>query len=170
MVDQQSNQAMHLQIVQIGDHRVSASPDDVLVTYALGSCIAVVIHDKAAQVGGLLHILLPDSRLDLAKAKANPLTFADTAIPILFQNAYNLGASKSRLRVCLIGGAQLNASSSYFNVGAENIRATRSILQRANVAIHSEAVGGTTARTVRLHVGTGRIALQQTETGVLRTA
>ena len=159
-----------MQIVQIGDYRVSAAPDDILVTYALGSCIAVIIHDKVAQVGGLLHILLPDSKLDLVKAKANPLTFADTAIPILFQQAYALGASKARLRVCLIGGAQLNASGSYFNVGAENIRATRHILQRANVAIHSESVGGTSARTVRLHVGTGRIAMQQTETGVLRSA
>ena len=161
---------MSLRIVQIGDCRVSAAPDDILVTYALGSCIAVVIHDKVAQVGGLLHILLPDSKLDGVKAKSNPLTFADTAIPILFQSAYGLGASKLRLRVCLVGGAQLNASGTYFNVGAENIKATRQILQRANVSVHSESIGGTSARTVRLNVGTGQIAIQQTETGVLRTA
>jgi chemotaxis protein CheD len=161
---------MNLQIIQIADYRVSASPDDVLVTYALGSCVAIIIYDKTAQIGGLLHVLLPDSRLDPCKAKANPLTFADSGIPILFQKAYALGASKQRLRVGIAGGAQVNASGGFFNVGAENIQATRRILQRAGVSIHSESVGGTTARTVRLHVGTGRISMQQTETGVLRTA
>lgn len=160
---------MKLQIVQIGDMRVSSCPDDVLVTYALGSCVAILIHDAVAHVGGLLHLLLPDSRLDPAKAKVNPLTFADTGIPLLFHQAYALGAAKQRLRVAIAGGAQVNASGTFFNVGLENVRATRSILERAKVPLRSESVGGTTARTVRLHVGTGQISMQQTETGAVRT-
>ncbi len=159
-----------LKIVQIGDYKVSASPEDVLVTYALGSCIGIVIYDKVAGVGGLLHILLPYSSLDPAKAKANPAVFADTGIPLLFQRAYALGAVKQRLRVSLIGGAQFNVSCDFFNVGSENIAAARYILQRANVTIHDETVGGRSARTVRLHVGTGQISMQETDTGVQRTA
>lgn len=164
------DRSINLQIIQIADCRVSNNPDDVLVTYALGSCVALLIYDRIAHVGGLLHILLPDSRLDPVKAKNNPLTFADSGIPILFRQAYALGASKQRLRIGIVGGAQVNASGDFFNVGAENIRATRGILQRNGLPIHTESVGGATARTVRLHVGSGRVSLQQSETGVLRSA
>jgi chemotaxis protein CheD len=159
---------MNLQIVQIGDMRVSKCPDDVLVTYALGSCVAVLIYDPVPKVAGLLHVLLPDSRLDRVRAQQNPLTFADTGIPMLFHEAYALGASKPRLRVSIAGGAHVNASGSFFNVGNENVRAVKALLERAKVPLQSEAVGGTSARTVRIHVGTGQIAMQQTETGTAK--
>lgn len=159
---------MSLQVVLIADYHVSSSAEDILVTYALGSCVAVLLHDSAAGVGGLLHILLPDSSLDPRKAKLNPLTFANTGVPILFQKAYALGAAKQRMRVCLVGGAQVNAGANYFHVGAENIRATRNILQENGVTVHRECVGGTSARTVRLQVGTGRISLQETQIGAAK--
>ena len=60
---------MSLQVVGIGDCKVSNDPEDVLVTHALGSCIAVLIHDPVARVAGLLHYMLPESSLDPAKAK-----------------------------------------------------------------------------------------------------
>ncbi len=161
---------MGLHIVTIGDCRVSSRAEDTLITYALGSCIAVVIFDKQKGVGGLLHILLPDSTLDGEKARRNPFTFADTGIPLLFQKAYELGACKQNLRVAIAGGSRVGVSGEYFQVGEANIAATRSILERANVPIHCQAVGGNAARTVRLHLGSGRLAIQQTEIGGLRIA
>ena len=56
-------------IVGISDMKVSNKPDDVLITYSLGSCIGVVIWDPMVKVGGLLHYMLPDSRLDQARAQ-----------------------------------------------------------------------------------------------------
>jgi len=64
---------MSLVIVGVGDCRVSNDPESMLVTYALGSCIAVMIHDSIAGVGGLLHFMLPESSLDRAKAEKNPI-------------------------------------------------------------------------------------------------
>jgi len=60
-------------IVGISDLKVSKNPGDVLITYALGSCIAVAVYDPKARVGGLLHFMLPDSSLDANKAKAMPM-------------------------------------------------------------------------------------------------
>ncbi len=161
---------MGLHIVTIGDCRVSAQAEDTLVTYALGSCIAVVIFDKHTGVGGLLHVLLPNSRLDEEKARRNPCMFADTGIPLLFQKAYHLGACKQNLRVAVVGGSRVGVTGEYFQVGEANIAAARAVLKQASVPIHCQAVGGSSARTVRLHLGSGRMAIQQTEIGELRIA
>ena len=147
-------------VVGVGDGQVTSNPKDTLVTYALGSCIAVMIHDPVAHVGGLLHFMLPESSLDPVKAKENPHMFADTGIPLLFRTAYGLGADKKRLKVGVFGGAQVMDDNSLFNIGKRNHAALRKIFWKAGVFIHKEAVGGTTARTVRLDVSTGQMWLR----------
>src|ERR1700712_5727529 len=102
---------MSLQVVGIGDCKVSNDPEDVLVTHALGSCIAVIIHDPVAKVAGLLHYMLPESSLDPEKAAARPFVYADTGIPLLFHKAYRLGAIKSRLKIFAAGGALMLESN-----------------------------------------------------------
>jgi len=144
-------------MVGVGDCKVSNSADSVLVTYALGSCIAVAIHDPIASVGGLLHFMLPESSLNPDKAGQNPFMFADTGIPLLFHAAYGLGAEKRRLVVRAAGGAQVMDDGGVFNIGKRNHLALRKILWRAGVMIHAEEVGGTASRTVRLEVSSGRL-------------
>lgn len=145
--------------VGISDCIVSADPYAIVTTHALGSCIAVAIHDPVAQVAGLLHFMLPESSMDVDKAKARPFMFSDTGIPLLFHGAYNLGAVKQRLVVTLIGGAQVLDTGSTFNIGKRNHLACRKILWKAGVIVHHEEVGGTAARSVRMEVGSGRIFL-----------
>ena len=147
-------------VVGVADCRVSNDPGHVLVTYALGSCIAVAIHDPTVGVGGLLHFMLPDSALDRVKAAKNPFLFADTGIPLLFRTAYEKGASKHRLRVQVAGGAQVLDASGTFNIGERNYLALRKILWKAGVRIHNEAVGGAASRTVRLEVLSGKFWLR----------
>ncbi|MBI4874103.1 MAG: chemotaxis protein CheD [Acidobacteria bacterium] len=143
--------------VGVGDCKVSGAAEAVLATYALGSCIAVAVHDPVAAVGGLLHFMLPESSLNPAKARENPFLFADTGIPLLFHAAYELGAEKRRLLVRCVGGAQVMDRNGLFNIGKRNYLALRKILWRAGVMIHGEEIGGTASRTVRLEVATGRL-------------
>ncbi|HSW51039.1 MAG TPA: chemotaxis protein CheD [Bryobacteraceae bacterium] len=147
-------------VVGVGDCLVSNDPEGVLVTYALGSCIALMIHDPVAGVGGLLHFMLPESSLDRTKAQQNPFMFADTGIPKLFRTAYELGAEKRRMQVAAAGGAQVLDSEGMFNIGKRNHLAMRKILWKAGVMVHAEDVGGTTSRTVRLEVASGRMLLR----------
>jgi len=149
-------------VVGIGDCRASADAGDVLVTYALGSCVGVVVHDAVARVGGLLHILLPDSSIDPKRAKENPFVFADTGIPLLLKQCYALGARKERLQTRIAGGSQMSVTMDTLNVGHKNIQATRDILGRNGLSLSGEAVGGSCARTLRLKVGTGELSLQET--------
>jgi chemotaxis protein CheD len=141
--------------VGIADCRTTKDNGACLVTHALGSCVAVVIHDPVATVAGLLHIMLPESSLDRVKASAQPFMFADTGIPALFHAAYAKGADKKRLTVRLVGGAQVMDPNGVFNIGKRNHLACRKILWAAGVLIHAEVVGGSVSRTVRLDVATG---------------
>jgi len=146
-------------VVGIGDCKVTDNPESVLVTYALGSCVAVMIHDPVAQVGGLLHFMLPESGIDKEKAQSRPFMFADTGIPMLFHSAYSKGAEKRRLTVSVAGGAQMMDEEGVFNIGKRNCLAMRKIFWKAGVILKAEDVGGTMSRTVRLEVGTGRVSL-----------
>ncbi|MDD5531533.1 MAG: chemotaxis protein CheD [Syntrophales bacterium] len=82
-------------VVGVADLKVSDNPHDILVTYALGSCIGVAVFDPVSKVGGLIHFMLPDSTLDPEKAREKPAMFADTGIPMLFKSCYELGAEKN---------------------------------------------------------------------------
>jgi chemotaxis protein CheD len=146
-----------LHTVGIGECVVSHDPDAVIVTYALGSCIGLVVYDAVAAVGGLLHYMLPYSRLAPGRPPPNPFMYADTGIPLLFRTAYEHGAVKARMRVTVLGGAQLMRGSDTFQIGTRNLLALRNILWNAGVMVHREDVGGSSPRGVRLDVGTGRV-------------
>jgi chemotaxis protein CheD len=152
-------------IVGMGAMEVSKDPGVTIVTYALGSCIGVTIYDPAAKVGGLLHYMLPESSTNPEKAKENPYMFADTGIPLLFKEAYNLGGEKRRMQVKVTGGAQLLDDSGYFNIGKRNYMALRKILWANNVLIQAEEVGGQVNRTVRLEVATGKVWVKNSGKG-----
>ena len=56
-------------VVGMADCQISRPPDQVLVTYALGSCIAVAMHDPVARVGGMLHFMLPESSISTGQGR-----------------------------------------------------------------------------------------------------
>lgn len=144
-------------IVGISDIKVSNNAQDILVTYALGSCIGIVVFDPVAKVGGMLHYMLPDSNLDQNKAKENPAMFADTGIPLLFKSCYKLGAEKKRMLVKVAGGASILDDTNYFRIGQKNIMAMRKIFWKNNVMIEREDTGANYNRTLRLEMSTGKV-------------
>ncbi len=148
-------------VVGISDLKVSSNPADSMITYALGSCIAVAVYDPVAKVGGLLHFMLPDSTLDAGKAKDTPAMFADTGIPLLFKSCYKLGADKKRMVVKVAGGASILDESNFFRIGQKNIMAMRKLFWNNNVLIDAEDTGKNFNRTVRIDVGTGKVTVKR---------
>ncbi|MFZ5758370.1 MAG: chemotaxis protein CheD [Thermodesulfobacteriota bacterium] len=147
-------------VVGISDMKVSNENKDILITYSLGSCIAVVIWDPVVRVGGLLHYMLPESRLDRERAEKNPFMFADTGIPALFKEAYRFGAVKSRLVVKVVGGAQILDPTGLFNIGKRNYLLLRRLFAKNRIVINAEDVGGCVNRTVSLEIASGRVVLK----------
>lgn len=147
-------------VVDIADMAVSKDPENLLITYSLGSCIGLTIWDPEARVGGLLHYMLPESTISPDKAQSNPYMFADLGIPLLFKKAYLLGADKKRIVVKAAGAAQLMDAKGIFNIGKRNHLALRKILWRNNVIIEKEDVGGFEGRTMKLEIATGKVTIK----------
>jgi len=150
------------QIIGIADMKVSKQPDDVLITYALGSCLGIAVYDEVAKVGGLLHVMLPVSSVNPAKAADNPLMFVDTGVPELFKACYKAGAKKERMVVKVAGGASLqnNAEGDQFQIGKRNFIMLRKLLWKNNVLIESFDVGENFSRTMSLDLATGDVVLK----------
>jgi chemotaxis protein CheD len=150
-------------VVGIADMKFSNKQDNVLVTYALGSCIAVAIYDPLVKVGGLLHFMLPDSTLDVNKAKETPAMFADTGVRLLFKSCYTLGAEKKRIITKIAGGASILDNTNYFRIGEKNIMALRKIFWKNDVFVDREDTGKNYNRTVRLDIATGSVFVKSSE-------
>jgi chemotaxis protein CheD len=147
---------MSLVTVDISDLKVSASPEDVLITYALGSCIAVVLYDPTLRAGGMIHFMLPNSSIAPDKAAARPAMFADTGVPLLFEAMYKLGCKKPQLVVKVAGGGKLYDDHGQFDIGQRNYTILRKMLWKNNLLIKAEDVGGAKSRTVRLLLSSGQ--------------
>jgi len=147
-------------VVGVADGGVSQDPDSMLVTYALGSCVAVMLHDPVAGVSGMVHYMLPESSMSSEESTARPWMFADTGISYLLRATLEHGADKSRLVVCAAGGAQIMNDNSTFNIGKRNCLAFRKALWKWGLTARAEEIGGTLPRTVRMEVATGRVWLQ----------
>ena len=152
-------------VVGIGEFAVSNDRASVIVTHALGSCVAVCVWDPTAKVAGLIHVLLPDSRINPVRAGEQPAAFADTGVPLLFRTAYEYGVDKKRCQVRLIGGADITRACSAADgkndasVGKRNLLAVRQLLWRNGVLVQKEAVGGNEPRTVSMDVGDGSMQI-----------
>jgi len=147
-------------VVGISDMKVSNNPDEVLITYSLGSCLGVVIFDPVAHVAGLLHSMLPLSIIDPHKAKSSPFMFVDTGIPLLFREAYNLGAEKKRIIVKAAGCSSLLDEKGFFKIGERNFTVLRKLLWKNNILIEKQDIGGNHSRTVSIATANGKVIVK----------
>jgi len=148
-------------VVGVGDCRIASPPAVALATYALGSCIAVLAWDWKLKMGGLLHVMLPDSSIDLSRASANPCAYVDTGVPTLYRELIARGSAKNQLRWCLAGGAGMMADSAHFEIGKRNHMAIKKTFWKLGLFVAQEDVGGSESRSVRLDLQTGRIGLRR---------
>jgi chemotaxis protein CheD len=149
--------------VGMGELCVSADPESVLVTYGLGSCIALCVADPVRHVAGMVHYMLPLSALTPEKAKERPAMFGDTGVPLLFRKLAELQSKKTDWVVKVIGGASIQDDNKTFEIGRRNYVIVRKLLWAAGLAIRAESVGGSLARTARLAVNDGRVTVRASD-------
>jgi chemotaxis protein CheD len=153
-------------IVRVADLRAGTG-ENVLMTVGLGSCVAVVLYDAAACVGGMAHVLLPTPAL--SRQDDNPAKFPQTAVPRLVELMGEQGGSTRRMSARLVGGASMFASLAApgtIQMGERNVVACRQVLYQLGIALAGEATGGDYGRTVRLWVSDGRVEVSSVAHGV----
>lgn len=139
-------------VVGISDMKVTNDPNEVLITYSLSSCIGLSMYDEVAGVGGMVHTMLPLSKIDLKKAQENPYMFTDTGVTGLLQAMFNHGATRKNIIAKVAGGATLLDEKGLFRIGERNYTVMRKILWKNNILIKNEDVGGNTPRSLFLHM------------------
>ncbi|MBQ1171851.1 MAG: chemotaxis protein CheD [Lachnospiraceae bacterium] len=150
------------EIIKVGmaDLNICKSPDG-LTTLGLGSCVGIALRDPVKKVGGLAHIMLPDSTA--IKDNTNIPKFADTGIVELVNRIISAGGSKTRLVAKIAGGAQMFAfqnKSSLIKVGEKNVMAVKKKLEELNIPILAEDTGENYGRTVIFYPETGDFVIR----------
>jgi len=152
--------------VGISDLNVARSPD-IVMTYALGSCVGICLYDKSQKIAGLSHIMLPDSTATHGAVQG--ARFADTAIPMLIQRMTAMGANRRMLTAKIAGGARMFATpgsnSSLSNIGERNVQAVKAMLRKLGIPIMAEDTGKDYGRTLYFSAETGVMHIKSAKCG-----
>lgn len=127
----------------------TASNPDSLITIGLGSCVGVCLWDPIIKVGGMVHVMLPDSTQ--SKSTHNKAKYADTGINLLLDEMVKIGAKKGRIIAKIAGGAQMfnfAQKNELLRIGDRNVQAVKKLLSEKGVRITAEDTGGTYGRTI----------------------
>ncbi len=152
--------------VGIADMNAATSPDKI-ITVGLGYCIGIALYDKTKALGGLAHIMLPDSTQ--FNNVTNPLKFADLAIPLLIERLEKMGASRRNMKAKIAGGASMfnfSDKSMIMDIGNRNGIAVRNTLNEYSIPIVGEDTGGNKGRTMILDTTDGVVQIKTVGMGV----
>jgi chemotaxis protein CheD len=150
-------------IVPIGDMKTGQTPG-LLATDALGSCLCLTVYDPISQKGGLLHAMLPLSKINTEKAAINPFMFVDTGIPELFQVMSENCTHKDQWVVKAVGCGNPMGAKEVFKIGERNYRVLREMLSKEGICLAAEDVGGTISRKVALDLASGETIVRSNGT------
>jgi chemotaxis protein CheD len=146
--------------VGIADYKVARAPVKI-ITLGLGSCVGVTLFDPNNKVGGMVHIMLPDSTQ--FKRATNPAKYADLAIPLLLEEVLKLGARRSSLQAKIAGGAQMFSfadKSTSLNIGQRNAEMAKYMLNKLGIKLFAEDTGKNYGRTMILDTATGDVLIR----------
>jgi chemotaxis protein CheD len=144
-------------IVGIGEYIISNCLDDVIKTFALGSCVALTAYCEKSKVGGMIHMALPNSTQD---QQMKPGYFVSEGIPNFFHDInVNYGCDLKDLTIGVFGGICLQEDD-YFQIGKKNIEMTKSIIREMGLRFTYNQTGGNLSRTLYLEVNTGEISIR----------
>lgn len=147
--------------------RVSNNVRETIITYALGSCLGIALYDPEVKAGGLLHVMLPLSKMDPEKAKMKPGMYVDSALAKVLHKLYGLGARKKNLIISVAGGASMKANpdDDYFKIGKRNFTTLRKLLWKNDFIITNKDIGGVKSRTMSIRIADGLVLVNKQPMG-----
>jgi chemotaxis protein CheD len=140
--------------------------DAVLISWGVGSCVALCLVDSGAGAAGMAHVLLPSP--SLSREPGPPGKFPQTALPVLLARLREIGADPGRVVAKLVGGSTMFASlltPGTVHMGERNVIACRSTLRQAGIPLVAQDVGGEQGRSVWLETDSGRIVVRSVGQG-----
>ena len=148
----------------MADLKVGKHPD-VLTTLGLGSCVGITLFDKAKQIGGLAHVMLPTYK---GYEGQNIAKFADSAIIELINQLGRIGAARTQLVAKIAGGAHMfgkTQNNDMLKIGERNAAASLAVLKQLGIPVQANDTGGTHGRTIELYMDTGALKIKSVGAG-----
>jgi chemotaxis protein CheD len=152
--------------VKIADYKITGKPN-ILVTNGLGSCVGLSLYDETLGVGGLAHIMLPQSKSDIAP-KFFP-RYADTAITIILAELKEQGCNPSNVVAKMAGGASMfpDLKKDGKGVGERNVEATMGILAAMKIPLMGSDTGGDYGRSIEFSTKNGEMRIRSIRHGII---
>jgi chemotaxis protein CheD len=147
-------------VVGISDCKLSDEPTDTVVTYALGSCVGLSLYDRKSRMGGVLHVMLPDSRFRSASREFNPHMYADTGFHSFLNALLAKGARRDAIEARLAGGANMLQHSQFLDIGKRNAEAMVTVLRLERIPILGSSLGGVVGRSMSLRLQDGAVTVR----------
>ncbi len=122
----------------------------------LGSCIGLAIHDSRANVGGLIHMLLPEPVCEIPDYHMT--YYASTGVPIFIEALKNKGAATENMAAYVAGGALIDLLSSKdadLNIAHKTLETTIRLLKNYNIPIKMLEASGVNPFCLTLQIETG---------------
>jgi chemotaxis protein CheD len=170
--------SVSMEVVNVGvaEYFVTHNPH-TLASYGLGSCVGVALYDDKRNIGGLAHIMLPDSRY--MTKKGNPGKFADTSIKAMVDEMERLGSKRWDIKAKIAGGACMFTIPGATNprnvpgpclgmqIGERNIEAAKAALKELKIQLVAEDTGGNYGRTMRFTISDGKVTVSSIKHGAM---
>ncbi len=150
----------HVVTVGIGEMKVGHSRTEVLVARSLGSCLGLALYDQEAQIGGLIHCMLPLAEIDPDQAEDKPGVFVDTGVEALLKEIHALGGQAGNLVARMAGAGLPLGGKGALGIGHRNELAMRRVLRENHIPLLGEDVGGLRSRSLYLYLKDGRTMVE----------
>lgn len=146
-----------------GEYYVSKGPE--LISTILGSCVAIVLFDPQNQIGGMNHFMLATNKDKTKDVKRNgPIgRFGEYAIDLLLKDMEKAGADRRNLQAKIFGGSNVFnlPETAREQVGTQNIKFAKNYLQKLNIPILAEELGGVPSRKIIFDPATFKVLLKR---------
>ncbi|HIP58271.1 MAG TPA: chemotaxis protein CheD [Archaeoglobus profundus] len=139
-------------VVKVGEYRVVKGEEYVLISLGLGSCVCLAMYDAINKIGGLAHILLPNSNGREESAK-----YADQAVKLMVRDMKKLGAKNIVAKI--VGGSEILPILD-IKIGERNVKIVKEQLKMYNIKLIAEDVGGSVGRSVFFYIKDGRMLIK----------
>lgn len=157
------------QVIKVGIAQMDvAKLPNTIRTSGLGSCVGVILYDESQKIAGLIHVMLPDSKLGRSES-INVAKFADTGIAAMIDLLKLEGVQKFKLKAKIAGGAQMfqfTSDKNTMRIGPRNVEAVKQELKRNSIPLIAEDTGGSSGRTIEFDPATSKLHIRTVNQGV----
>lgn len=153
---------MEHKFVPAGDYMLESSGKSMILETFLGTCVAVAIYDTDSNVGGLCHILLPDS--DSHDDSWRPKCYASSALALFVDSLIKNGANQASVTAVVAGGSlgfPFSEHDLHLDIGGRITECVNQFLVRHNIPIIKSETGGCLGMKIRLNTSTWNVDIEQ---------